>query len=470
MKEALRKDTLARKRIVDSDHAESRRSFLKKSAGMAAVSLIGSSTTWAGANERIRIGICGIRGQGRTHIGVREVEGTFRIVEWGGYSSIENTQVATICDVDERELAKRVTEMGKAGVPAPRLETDIRRLLEDDSIDVISIATPNHWHSLMGIWACQAGKDVYIEKPLSHNMAEGKKLVEAARKYKCIVQHGSQSRSAAAMREGVQRMREGLIGELYMAKGMCYKWRDTIGHTHDEPVPEGVHYDRWIGPAPERPFSRNRFHYNWHWQWPYGNGDIGNQGMHQLDVARWGLGVVYPRKIQAMGGHYMFADDQTTPNTMLSTFEYPDEDKMLVFEVRHWITNHEGGLGGGASNNIGNIFYGSKGYMVFSTAGYETYLGQNREPGPSNVGGGATHFQNFIDCVRSRNSDALHAEVEEGHRSCTLLHLANAAYRAGRTIEFDPEKEAVIGDAEAQSYVDGSWRGYRKPYELPRRV
>ena len=295
-------------------------------------------------------------------------------------------------------------------------------------------------------------------------------LVAAARKYGRIVQHGSNSRSVAAVREGIQHIRDGLIGDVYMAKGICYKWRDTIGHTPDEPVPEGVHYDLWMGPAPKRPFSKNRFHYQWHWQWPYGNGDMGNQGIHQLDIARWGLGLVYPKKIQSTGSHYMFEDDQTTPNTLISTFEYPDENKMLVFETRHWITNHEGGIGKGPDNTIGDIFYGSKGYMVFTSGGYKTYLGREREPGPANEGGGITHFQNFIDCMRSRKSEDLNAEAEEGHRSCTLLHLANAAYRAGHTIEFDPEKEIVIGDAEAQSYMDGSWRGYRKPYNLPKEV
>lgn len=470
MTDRTRNTVMKAKRTNTLDERQSRRSFVRKGAALATASLIGTSRIWAGANEKIRVAVVGIRGQGRTHIGVRETAGVFGIIDWGGYSGIENAEVAAICDVDERELRKRVAEVEQAGVPVPRLETDLRRLLEDDSIDAISIATPNHWHSLMGIWACQAGKDVYVEKPLSHNTTEGRQLVAAARKYNRIVQHGTGSRSVAATREGIQRLREGLIGEVYMAKGMCYKWRDTIGYAPDEPVPDGVHYDLWMGPAPERPFSQNRFHYNWHWQWPYGNGDIGNQGIHELDIARWGLGVVYPRKVQAMGGHYMFEDDQTTPNTLIASFEYPEQEKMLVFEVRHWITNHEGGISEGEKNNIGVVFYGSEGYMVFGAGGYKTVLGKERKVGPSNYGGGITNFQNFIDCMRSRKVGELNADVEEGHRTCTLLHLANAAYRTGHTLDFDPEREEIVGDSQAQDYLDGSWRGYREPYRLPRHV
>ena len=232
----------------------------------------------------------------------------------------------------------------------------------------MSIATPNHWHTLMTVWACQAGKDVYVEKPCSHNVFESQQIVAAARKYNRIVQQGSQSRSSPALREAVQRMREGELGEVYMARGLCYKWRDTIGKTPVEPVPAGVDYDLWTGPAPMKPFTKNRFHYNWHWMWDTGNGDLGNQGIHEVDKCRWGLGVTHPTKVTAIGGKFMFDDDQETPNTLSASYEFDvdGKKKMMTFEVRHWMSPHEAGIQEGKpGNTIGNQFYGSKGYLVF---------------------------------------------------------------------------------------------------------
>ena len=230
----------------------------------------------------------------------------------------------------------------------PKTYTDIRKLLDDKSIDAVSIATPNHWHALMAIWACQAGKDVYVEKPCSHNLWEGRQLVLAAARYNRIVQHGTQSRSNPASMQAMKQMQDGLLGDVYLSRGLCFKWRDTIGHTPVSPVPAGVDYDLWTGPAPLLPFTKNHFHYNWHWFWDYGNGDLGNQGIHQLDIARWGLGLGFPNKISAVGGHFMFDDDQQTPNTLNCGFQYdrPNGKRtMLEFEVRHWITNHEAGIG-----------------------------------------------------------------------------------------------------------------------------
>ena len=211
-------------------------------------------------------------------------------------------------------------------MPKPQVYKDIRKLLEDKSIDAISIATPNHWHSLMGIWACQAGKDVYVEKPCSHCWWEGHQLVAAARKYDRIVMHGTQGRSAEGYIEGVRKLREGVIGDVYLSRGLCFKWRDTIGIAKVEPVPAGVDYDLWTGPAPLKPFTRNRFHYNWHWIWDTGNGDVGNQGVHEMDLARWALGVGFPNKVSAIGGHVMFKDDQETPNILNCSFEFDMPD------------------------------------------------------------------------------------------------------------------------------------------------
>src|SRR4030095_5383154 len=326
-----------------------------------------------------------------------------------GFLDQKDVELAALCDIDESVLDQRLEQVEKGSKKKPDRYFDMRKLFEDKSIDVVSFATPNHWHSLGSIWAIQAGKDVYVEKPSSHNIWEGRKLLEAARRHNRVVQHGTQIRSSAAIREGVQKLEEGVIGELYMAKGLCYKWRNSIGKAKEEAVPPGVHYDIWLGPAPTRPFTRNRFHYNWHWHWDYGNGDIGNQGVHQMDVARWGLGVGLPKKVQAMGGHFLFNDDQETPNTQIATFSYPDEKKMIVFEVRHWITNGEDIGKGGA---VGNIFYGSEGIMVIpSYSSYKVFLGKNLEPRPARNAGG-DHFANFIEAVRKRDPKILHAEIE----------------------------------------------------------
>jgi predicted dehydrogenase len=442
-----------------------RRDFIRTSAGAAAISTLGwrvKASSLRSPNDTVRVAIVGIHGQGGAHI--KE------------YSQMSNVEIAALCDVDESQLAKRCQEIEAKGGKKPQTLTDIRRLLEDKSIDAISIATPNHWHSLMGIWACQAGKDVYLEKPCSHTLWEGRKLVEAARKYNRIVQHGTNSRSTAALREGMQKLEEGVIGEVYMARGLCFKWRDTIGHKPDEAVPPGVHYDLWLGPAPQRPFNPNRFHYNWHWNWDYGNGDIGNQGIHEMDICRWGLGVRLPTKVHAMGGHFMFDDDQQTPNTQIATFEFDKQGKkvILVFEVRHWMTNNEAGIGQRRSeqgrfdsNCIGNLFYGSQGYMAIDGYNsYKTFLGREQQPGPSRREGGS-NWANFIQAVRSRKASDLNAEIEEGHLSSALVHLANISYRLGRALNFDPKTERFVNDPEANRMLR---RQYRAPFVVPEKV
>ncbi|MGH9663554.1 MAG: Gfo/Idh/MocA family protein, partial [Bryobacteraceae bacterium] len=327
------------------------------------------------ASDRVRIACVGIRSQGHNHL--------------LHYSAMPNVEIAALCDVDESVLNARLAEVERLGRPRPQAYTDFRKLLEDKSIDAVSIATPNHHHTLQTIWACEAGKDVYVEKPCAHDMFEARQITAAARKYNRLVQHGTNSRSSIA-REAIAKIHDGLIGEVYMARGLCFKWRDTIGHAAVEPVPAGVHYDLWLGPAPRHAFTKNRFHYNWHWFWDYGNGDLGNQGIHQVDVARWGLGVRYPTKVSAIGGHFMFDDDQETPNTLTATFEFDEggRRRVLVFEVRHWISNHESGIGdnGKAPNTVGAVFYGSKGYLAIwdeDHGRYQSWLGREQQPGPS---------------------------------------------------------------------------------------
>ncbi len=462
-----------------------RRDFLK--AGAAAAAMLQPSRI-LGANDRIRVAVIGLRGRGNDHL--KQLKG------------ISGVEIAAVCDIDENVTAQRLGDIEKMGLPRPKTFVDIRKVLEDKSIDAVTVATPNHWHSLMGIWACQAGKDAYIEKPISHSWWEGKQLTAAVKKYNRIVQHGTQSRSSAGAREAIEHLRAGLIGDVYLSRGLCYKWRDTIGRKPVEPVPAGVHYDLWLGPAPDRGFTKNRFHYNWHWFWDTGNGDLGNQGIHEVDTARWGLGVKFPNRVSAIGGKFMFDDDQETPNTLSCAYQFDGADgkrRLLEFEVRHWISNNEAEIGkwGGESalppaglqadakpapgakslgpasgkpNTIGNLFYGPKGYLAIQEyTAYRSWLGEKQEPGPSGKGK-ETNFQNFFDCVRSRKAENLNASVEDGHISATLVHLANVSYRLGRTLNFNPETEQVIGDDEANRMLREADRGYRKGFEIPDKV
>jgi predicted dehydrogenase len=408
-------------------------------------------------NNRVRIAVVGLGGRGSSHI--------------SAWSRMPNVEIAAVCDVDESHIGAKMKALESRG-PTTNVTTyvDYRKLLEDKTIDAVSLATPNHWHTLQTIWACQAGKDVYVEKPCSHNVFESQQIVAAARKYDRIVQMGSQSRSSEALQEGVQRLRSGEFGEVYMARGLCFKWRDTIGRTPPEPVPPGVDYDLWLGPAPKREFTKNRFHYNWHWFWDTGNGDLGNQGIHEVDIARWGLGVTHPTKVSAIGGKFMFDDDQETPNTITATYEFDVNGvkKMMTFEVRHWISPHEAGIDEGKpGNTIGNQFYGSKGYLVIDNyTKYYSFMGRDQTPGPAATKGD-THWANFIDAVRSRKRQDLNAEIEEGALSCNLVHLANISYRVGRTLHWDAKNLKCIGDDEANRMLT---RDYRTPFVVPENV
>lgn len=460
-----------------------RRDFFKSSAGafVAASSLWGTKQSWAGANDRVRIAVVGIRGMGFSHI--------------RNYSNIANTEIAAIVDPDENLYPERLKWLEENGKPKPDTYVDIRNMLEDKNIDAISVATQNHWHALAGYWAVQAGKHATLEKPGTHNVFEGRQLIKASEKYGKMIQHHAERRTFPGFQSAMDFLHSGGLGEVYMAKGICYKWRNSIGHytngymqgppgwkrtvdgnpgpIFDPKYMSKVNYNLWLGPAPERPFNPNRFHYNWHWHWDYGNGDMGNQGAHQMDIARWGLDVRHPTKITSMGGHFMFDDDQETPNTQMALFEFPnpkgggDKKKMMQFEVRHWISNHEAGLGEGASNAIGNLFFGSKGYMVINLGGdWKTYMGKEREPGPYG-GGRGDMFQNYVDAIRADDPSLLIGSMEEGHYSCSLIHLANISYRLGRTLNFDPDKEKFIDDKEADQMLT---REYREPFVIPENV
>ncbi|MEZ0542142.1 Gfo/Idh/MocA family protein [Fibrella arboris] len=427
----------------------SRRKFIQTAATGAAVlglpTIIPSRAF--GANDRLRVAVIGINGRGKDHI--------------AGFSKLDNVDVATLCDVDDVVLRQGAADFEKKYNRKVKMEGDLRKVYDDKDIDAVSIATPNHWHALAAIWACQAGKDVYVEKPGCHNLFEGRKLIEAATKYNRIVQHGVQLRSSVAIQEAIKHLRDGLIGKVYMARGTVYKWRADIGNLGNSPVPEGLNWDLWQGPAQAREFSKNYVHYNWHWFWDYGNGDIGNQGIHETDLCMWGLDVGLPEKITSAGGKFLWNDCKETPEVLTSTYHYPKQGKIIEFEVRPWMTNKEDGV------EVGNIFYGDKGYMVINGYNdYKTYLGRNREPGPARNAGG-DHYKNFADAARARDKKLLNGPVETAHLASSLAHLGNIAYRLGRTLDFDPQKEMFVGDKQANAMLT---RKYRAPYVIPTNV
>jgi predicted dehydrogenase len=439
------------------------------SVGFGMAPTILTDSGWKGANDRVNVAVIGIRGQGQAHI--------------TGYSKSKNAQVTALCDVDSNLFNERIkNHFTNKGLPKPKIYTDLRKLYEDKDIDAVSIVTPNHWHALASIWALQAGKHVSVEKPCCYNFFEGQKLVEAAEKYKLIVQDGAEQRSNPCAQSMAEFLHSGKMGEVYMAKGLCYKWRDTIGKTPDEPVPAGVDYDLWLGPAPVRPFSKNMFHYNWHWNWDFGNGDMGNQGVHEMDIARWGLNVTLPVKITALGGRFMFDDDQQTPNDLIAVFEFPNPDgggdkkKILQFEVRHWITNREGINSDNpkadntymvsSDNTIGNLFYGSKGYMTKNVNEWQTYFGKERVAGEKGSGLG-DHYSAFISAISSNDQKLAQGDIKDGFYSCALMHLGNISYRLGKTLEFDPEKMKFINAPEADEMLT---RKYREPFVVPDKV
>ncbi len=442
---------------------QTRRKFIKQTAAAAAVLTVPTiiPAHAFGANDRINAAVLGLNGRGKNHVSSLMVQ--------------KNVQVTTLCDPDMNILRDRQKAFKEEYGKDVALVQDLRRVMDDKEIDVVSIASPNHWHALSVIWACQAGKDVFVEKPGSHNVWEGRKMVEAANKYDRIVQHGVQLRSSPAINEAVKLMRDGYIGRVYMARGLVFRWRPSIGNHPVEPVPEGLDYDLWTGPAEKRPFSRNLVHYNWHWNWEYGNGDVGNQGIHETDMCMWGLDVGLPTKITSMGGKFLWDDAKEVPEVLTSVYHYPDENKIIQFEVRPWATNTEQGV------TVGNIFYGEKGILVVDGySKYQTYMGQNREPGKSGddgakeasgvdrgAGGTDGHFANFIEAVRKHDKSILNGPVETAHLSSALAHLGNIAYRLERVLTFNPATEKFVNDKEANKMLT---RKYRAPYVIPDKV
>ena len=450
-----------------------RRTFIKKSSLVTAGAFVGKpiidqALKLRSPNEIIHVAVIGIRSRGKDH--------------YRALAKIPNVKIATLCDIDQSLFPEAVAEVEKLTGYKPAIETEYRSVLDDDNIDAVSIATPNHWHALQTIWACQAGKDVYVEKPVSHTVLEGRKMVEAARKYERVVQTGTQARSSISLTQAMNFMNDDGLGDIYMAKGLCLKPRGSIGHEENSTVPEGVNWDAFLGPAPLRPFNENRFHYKWHWFWDTGCGDLGNQGIHQADIGRWTLNkLTHPVRIQGIGNNFVWDSDQETPNIQHLEFEY-DDGKILQFEVRGLGTNAEGDI------RIGNLIFGSKGWMnvksedvggcqtyfsdiTIQPSGYSSYR-EEKGPAftnedPATKDSVLNHFTNFIDCVRSRKWQDLHADILEGHLSSSLCHLGNIASRLKRSLLFNPDTETFMNDSEADTYLT---KAYRSPYNLPEKV
>ena len=410
-----------------------RRSFLKSTAlGAAAFSL--PARSWAqvnGSNSDVRIAVVGFGGRGQSHI--------------SAFSKMAGVRVAGLCDVDTTTLGKEIAKFKKDGQDVEQF-TDIRKLLENKNIDAISIATPNHWHALAGIWAIQAGKDVYTEKPVSHNVFEGRKFVEAARKYKKIVQTGTQSRSSlGGIGEAVKWVNEGHLGKILIARGLCYKPRPSIGKVDGpQPPPADVDFDLWCGPAEKLPIMRKKFHYDWHWIWNTGNGDLGNQGIHQMDICRWFLGEMElaPFVVSA-GGRLGYKDDGETANTQIIYQGYAKAP--LIFEVRG-LPEKVG------AKNMDKLKGSSVGCIIECEGGYVVVPDYSKSIAHDKSGavikefkGSEDHFANFIKAVKSRDVKDLNADILEGHLSSALCHTGNISYRLGAKQSPDAIKEAIKG-------------------------
>jgi predicted dehydrogenase len=432
-----------------------------------------------GANDKVNVGIVGLGGRGTTHL--------------NNYTGLSQAQVVALCDVNQAAREKAQATLTKKSLEKAREFQDMREMFADQKVEAVSIATPNHWHVLSAVWAMKAGKDVYGEKPACYNIYEGMRVIQVQRETKRIMQVGSQHRSWPFKVKAIAALQQGLVGKLYMTKALCYKLRPSIGHTPDTPTPPGINWDLFLGPAPMRPFNEKRFAYFWHWFWDTGNGDIGNQGVHETGLARWALGdPVWPTTATAFGGKFGIDDDTETPNTLTAGFSYGE--RQLVIEVRGRTTNGEGVRQArvvtagplapptpaptqvGPVNNplnvgVGVLFYGSEGWAAMSDQGFQAYKGDSSElimeerPAPGAGDPTSLHMQNFLECVRSRREQDLHDPIANSVPSADLCHLANISYRVGRVLKIEPGPvPKFTGDAEATKMVTRPV--YRKPYEV----
>lgn len=465
-----------------------RREFIKNSATASAGLSLGAPAYIRDymknkPSDTVNVAVAGIRSRGGYYYG-----GTGHTAN---FTKIKNSRVVAICDVDENLFPVEVEWIEKLGGKKPKTVVDFRKLADDKNIDAIAIATPDHWHALQTIWACQAGKDVYIEKPLAWSLGEGRKIVEATRKYDRIVQIGTNFRSNRMSQKAIQLLQDGIIGDIYMGRVTIFGHRQNIGRLPDGPVPAGVNWDLYRGPAPMIPFNQNRFHYNWHWYWDTATGEFGNNGVHYIDRIRVAMNLnEHPRKISCYGGFYAYDSDQEVPNFQVAAFEY-ENGKILEMEVRSLYTPQE-------EESI--ILLGTEGYALLGSTTFKTFVVQKKQPGEGVAdelvsktlgklqGISLTmddlepdpirteyeknkieyHFVNFLDCVRSRKKEDLNAEVEGGHLSTAITHLGNIAYKTGRQLVFDGKTETFVNDKEADSYLFRQVE--RQPFVLPKEV
>ncbi len=416
-----------------------RREFLRRSAISAAAGL-SFSLHALGAARRIQVAVMGVNGRGS--------------VLARKFAQLEDARVTHVCDVDARALARAVQAATPDGSgTAPRAVKDFRDILDDPAVDALVIAAPVHWHAPATLLACAAGKHVYVEKPVSHNPREGEWMVEAARKHRRVVQVGTQRRSLPRIVEAIELVRRGALGRVRFVRGWYNNTRGSIGRGRAVPVPEGLDWGLWQGPAPERPYRDNVVHYHWHWFWHWGTGELGNNGIHALDLCRWGLGVNYPRRVTAAGGRYHFEDDQETPDTHVVTFDFGD--CAITWEGRSCQRR------GPEGSMFGAAFYGEQGTLVTDGAGYVLFDAQDQPR--SRVTGrfeDEPHLRNFLASIRSEARP--HADIEEGHKATLLCHLGNIAWRVGRTLTCDPASGRIVGDRAAARLWE---REYRKGWE-----
>ncbi len=464
--------------------------MIRRTFFMGAAAAASAMRVW-GANEKVNIGIVGLGGRGSSHL--------------NSYTQIAEAEVVGLCDVNQAARERGQAVLSRKSLPKALEFGDMREMFANPKVEAVSIATPNHWHALSAIWAMKAGKDVYGEKPASYNVYEGLKMIQAQRETKRLMQVGSQHRSWPFKMKAIAAMQQGLIGKIYMAKALCYKMRPSIGHTPDSPTPPGLDWDKFLGPAPMRPFNQKRFAYYWHWFWDTGNGDIGNQGVHESGIARWVLGdPMWPKTAMAFGGKFGIDGDTETPNTLTAGFSYGDAQ--LVIEVRGRSTNGEGvkqarvvtagpgmvnagdrpvsappsgpvpaGPAGNPINvGVGNLFYGSEGWAAMNDQGFQAYKGDSSElimdeRNDRSLGDPTSaHMRNFLAAVKSRSEKDLRDPIANAAPSADLCHLANISYRVGRALTIEPGSSTstlkIKGDSEASKLLTRPV--YRKGYEV----
>ncbi len=430
-----------------------RRDFLKQSASTAVavgtISALSSSSVHAAANDQLAIAVIGVGGMGRSHL--------------RALTALKIARIVTLCDVDPKQSARAAETVKSAIGQTPQTVVDFRTVLDDKSVDAVIIATPHHWHTPIALHAMLAGKDVYVEKPASHSFEESQLLLKAARKYQRVFQHGTQMRSSALLHAAREVLDTGILGPITMSRAWNIQGKRDLAPVADSEAPAGVDYDRWLGPAPLRPFNIKRFHSTWRSFRDYGNGDFGDDGAHDLDLARWGLNAnSLPVRITAHGNNMFETGFREYPDNMLVCFQYAD-GRVLSYEERVGFNYGQHGV------DSSNVLYGTEGYMVFSRRGFfRCYLGRKEEPGPNSEKSGpledrvSTHVENFISCVHSREQTK--ADAEAAHHTCGLIHLGEIAFRTRTVLDFDPQTEKITNSEEAQSMMA---KHYRKPYELP---